>query len=202
MTNGLITASSFSKYTSSISSKLKPEQYSNSTYSLFLYPIANLCKLPDWMTSGVMSGFAPSRVGGATALPSSLALDPKVCPLCLSVVQFEESTTLICGHSFCKHCLRQRTDGNILSCPTCQTQIDLGDHGLESSHSNYLISNILQLVTSPDDLRLTTTSAESIFQSQWTQDFSTASPPSNHSCQLCHSCDSSVEVSSQFLLGN
>ena len=153
------------------------------------------------MTSDVMSGFAPSRAGGAGPLPPSFTIDPKVCPLCLSVVQFEDWSALICGHVFCKNCLSQRADANMLRCPTCSRQIDLGDHGVESSQGNYLISNILELVTSPDDLQLTTTSAESIFQSQWTQNFVSSSPPSQHGCQHCHDCESTVEVCSTHFNG-
>lgn len=140
------------------------------------------------MCHSIMAGYGPSRLGGASAPSLSFSLDSHLCPLCLS--HHDELLTLICGHKFCKRCLSPRTDGNILICPSCNRRIDLGDHGLEGLQDDYLINNILELVTSPDDVK-SGSSRESIFQSQWLTNIPISAP----TCHSCHEEQLATKVS-------
>ncbi|XP_067932146.1 E3 ubiquitin-protein ligase TRIM71-like [Watersipora subatra] len=95
-----------------------------------------------------MADFGPPRLGGAEAR-DVYSTGVVVCPLCLA--HHDEIVTLECGHEFCKRCLSQRRDGNMIKCPTCSRLMDLKDQGIEGLHTNYLINNILNMVSLPDD---------------------------------------------------
>ena len=61
-------------------------------------------------------------------------------------------------------------------CPTCSKRIDLGDHGLEGLMNNYLIRNLVDLVSSTDDNMPELPSA----MQQWS---------ANNASPLCQSCE-------------
>lgn len=142
------------------------------------------------LTYSSMAGFGPSGLSGATGgYPASST----VCPLCLS--HHDEVIVLECGHEFCKSCLNQRLDGNMIKCPSCLKHMDLHDHGLEGLQNNYLINDILKIVSTPDDQRGSSKMSGAspgkaqIDLTQRLSWYTGGSPrPSNATpyCQLCH----------------
>lgn len=123
----------------------------------------------------IMAGYGAPGDGRGGAFSADLF----VCPLCLT--SYDEPVTLQCGHMFCKRCLGQQTDGNLLKCPSCKRLTDLGDHGTEALPSTYLTNNILKLVTLPED------------GSRGSSHLTTSQPPwptKSHTnipyCQACH----------------
>ncbi|XP_002741201.1 E3 ubiquitin-protein ligase TRIM71-like [Saccoglossus kowalevskii] len=72
------------------------------------------------------------------------------CPLCLD--RFNDPKVLPCLHSFCRRCLDDRAaEPDILRCPTCHHEVPLGDNGIDSLPSNYLLNNILDVVGTQDE---------------------------------------------------
>lgn len=130
----------------------------------------------------IMAGYRPPGEG----LGGAFAPDVFVCPQCFT--SYDDPVTLQCGHTFCKHCLIQQTDGNLLKCPSCMRLIDLGDHGMEGLQGTYLINNILKLVSMPDDSDHNSQAATS--RPPW--------PTKSHTnipyCQSCHSDITSSKV--------
>ena len=131
----------------------------------------------------IMAGFGvpgDRRVGAFSA-------NVYICPLCLT--SYDDPVTLQCGHTFCKRCLSQRADGNLLKCPTCLRLIDLGDHGTEALPSTYLTNDILKFVTlpSPDE------------GSRGSSHITTSQPPwptkSHTNIPYCQSCRSDITSS-------
>lgn len=146
-------------------------------------------------TSLSMAGLLPPDGGGAVGgYPPPT---PTVCPLCLA--HRDDMMTLDCNHHFCKRCLNQRTDGNLLKCPSCDRLMDLHDHGLEGLQggSNYLINNILSLVSMPGDSlhpsALISTAATNLSNTSQTLSWSIES--SETRCQLCRLDISASRVS-------
>ena len=138
-----------------------------------------------------MAGFGPPGLGGAGA-SGGYPADSTVCPLCLA--HHDRIVTLECGHDFCKRCLSQRTDGNMIRCPSCHRLMDLNEQGLEGLQSNYLINNILNIVSLSDQLNADLpTKGLASTKALWSEKSLHTS-----TCQMCRGTDvvaSSVSIS-------
>ncbi|XP_072013659.1 E3 ubiquitin-protein ligase TRIM71-like [Amphiura filiformis] len=72
------------------------------------------------------------------------------CPLCSD--RLTEPKILPCLHSFCRACLLKKVgEPDRIRCPVCYQESPLGDMGLDSLPSSFLINNILDVVGSHED---------------------------------------------------
>lgn len=132
---------------------------------------------------GDMAGFGPSGVGAAGA-SGGYSTDSTVCPLCLA--HHDAIVTLECGHDFCRRCVSQHMDGNMIKCPRCYRLMDLNDQGLEGLQSNYLINNILNIVSLADELH---TDLPITSPNPPVPLWSHGSAVDNPACQMCRGTD-------------
>ena len=66
------------------------------------------------------------------------------CSICLD--QLTNPKTLSCLHSFCCNCLEKLTDySNEVKCPTCRSTFDLGEEGVNSLQTSFLVNNLLEV---------------------------------------------------------
>ncbi|XP_035699733.1 tripartite motif-containing protein 2-like [Branchiostoma floridae] len=64
------------------------------------------------------------------------------CPVCM--LHFRDPRVLPCLHTFCKGCLEEwATKQQPLECPTCRTQVNLPDQGVDGLRTNFYINNLL-----------------------------------------------------------
>ena len=75
--------------------------------------------------------------------------DQLTCPVCLD--QFTDPRTLPCLHSFCIQCLKRlsldpKGDGkHSLFCPTCRTEVDLPQQGIDAFHKAFHLNNLIEV---------------------------------------------------------
>ena len=74
--------------------------------------------------------------------------DQLTCPVCLD--QYDNPKTLPCLHSFCLKCIQQlplklEGDKKLIDCPTCRTEANLSNNGIESLPSAFIINNLLEI---------------------------------------------------------
>ncbi|XP_071956082.1 uncharacterized protein [Antedon mediterranea] len=69
------------------------------------------------------------------------------CPLCLE--QLQEPKVFMCGHSFCKGCLKKRIQENRrgnLTCPRCYQRHPVTEAVIDSLPSNFMANGLLAIV--------------------------------------------------------
>ena len=75
--------------------------------------------------------------------------DQLTCPVCLD--QFTDPRTLPCLHSFCIQCLKgvpldlKGNSKRTLSCPTCRTEADLPQQGVDAFHKAFHLNNLIEV---------------------------------------------------------
>ena len=66
------------------------------------------------------------------------------CSVCLD--QLTAPKTLSCLHSFCHKCLEELTDfNNGVRCPTCRSSFELGEDGVDSLQTAFLVNNLMEV---------------------------------------------------------
>ena len=75
--------------------------------------------------------------------------DQLICPVCLD--QFTDPRTLSRLHSFCIQCLKgvpldlKGNGKHTLSCPTCRTEADLPQQGVDAFHKAFHLNNLIEV---------------------------------------------------------
>ncbi|XP_071792826.1 E3 ubiquitin-protein ligase TRIM56-like [Asterias amurensis] len=68
------------------------------------------------------------------------------CQICLET--FKHPKVLQCLHTFCQNCLDQMAPDGTVVCPTCRAETILPREGVMDLKNNFVLANLLELVTS------------------------------------------------------